>query len=175
MKKSIVPKACRQQQAILSKHYTRAIMHMLVAGLIAGAAIAPSNAFADAEPQVLGKTIGEWSAKWWRWAFAIPASTNPMLDDDGEFCPVGQQGPVWFLAGVWGEARPNAPVLFQEESISCFQLLTLSGFKLRPIPMGIRKLIIVNRRTIIYFSYLGISRLWPLLMESRLSLIPKLP
>jgi hypothetical protein len=99
MKKSIVPKACRKQQAILSKHYTRAIVHMLFAGLIAGAAIAPSSALAQDAPKVLDKTIGEWSAEWWKWAFAIPASTNPML---GGPCEQGQQGPVWFLAGVWG-------------------------------------------------------------------------
>ena len=105
MKKSLEPNACRKRQAIISKHHTRAIMHMLFAGVIAGAAIAPSNALAQAEPKVLGKTIGEWSVKWWQWAFAIPASTNPMLDDKGEFCHVGQQGPVWFLAGVWNGGK----------------------------------------------------------------------
>ena len=95
----------------MSKHFTHAIVHTLFAGLIAGAAIAPSNALAEArdrhpfagsahgaEPKVLGKTIGEWSVKWWQWAFAIPASKNPMLGGD---CEQGQQGPVWFLAGVW--------------------------------------------------------------------------
>jgi hypothetical protein len=86
MKKSIEPNACRKRQAIMSKHHTRAIMRMLFAGLIAGAAIAPSKAFAQDAPTVLGKTIGEWSAEWWKWAFAIPASTNPMLDKTGEFC-----------------------------------------------------------------------------------------
>jgi hypothetical protein len=102
MKKAIAPGACRKQQIIMSKHYTRAIMHMLLAGLIAGAAVGPSNAFAQAEPQVLGKTIGEWSAKWWQWALAIPTPINPMVDDSGKYSHVGQQGPVWFLAGVWG-------------------------------------------------------------------------
>ena len=83
----------------MSKHITHAIVNTLLAGLIAGAGIAPSNALADAELKVLGKTIGEWSVKWWQWALAIPASTNPMLGGD---CEQGQQGPVWFLAGVWG-------------------------------------------------------------------------
>ena len=87
------------------KHITRAIVHTLFAGLIAGAAIAPSNALADAVPQVLGKTIGEWSAAWWQWAYAIPDSTNPML---GGSCEQGQQGPVWFLAGVFGTAGGTA-------------------------------------------------------------------
>jgi hypothetical protein len=103
MKKSIEPNACRKRQAIMSKHYTRAIMQVLFAGLIAGAAIAPSNALAQAEPKVLGKTIGEWSAEWWKWAFAIPVSTNPISTNPmlGGDCAQGQKGPVWFLAGVW--------------------------------------------------------------------------
>jgi hypothetical protein len=82
----------------MSKHFTHAIVHTLLVGLIAGAGMTPSNAFADAEPKVLGKTIGEWSAEWWQWAFAIPTTTNPQLGGD---CAQGQQGPVWFLAGVW--------------------------------------------------------------------------
>jgi hypothetical protein len=98
MKKSIELDACRKRQATMSRQYTRAIVHMLFAGLIAGAALAPSNALADAEPKVLGKTIGEWSAKWWQWALAIPASTNPMIHGD---CEQGQQGPVWFITGEW--------------------------------------------------------------------------
>lgn len=85
--------------------YTGAIVRALFAGLIAGAAIAPSNALADPQPQVLGKTIGEWSAKWWQWAFSIPAPENPMLDETGANCEQGQQGPVWFLAGVWGGGK----------------------------------------------------------------------
>jgi hypothetical protein len=109
MKKSIEPNACRKQQAMTPKHYTRAIVQVLFAGVIAGAAIAPSNALAQAEPKVLGKTIGEWSAKWWQWAFAIPAETNPMLDETGKFCHLGQQGPVWFLAGVWNPSPPDRP------------------------------------------------------------------
>ena len=86
----------------MSKNYRRAILHVLYAGLIAGAAIAASSAHAQDSPTVLGKTIGEWSKNWWQWALAIPASTNPMLDNTGDFCHLGQQGPVWFLAGVWG-------------------------------------------------------------------------
>jgi hypothetical protein len=48
------------------------------------------------------KSYGEWAAAWWQWAFAIPTPMNPLADTTGEFASVGQQGPVWFLAGVWG-------------------------------------------------------------------------
>lgn len=83
----------------MSKQITHAVVNTLFAGLIAGAAIAPPSAHAQDSPTVQGETIGEWSKLWWQWALAIPASTNPMLGGD---CEQGQQGPVWFLAGVWG-------------------------------------------------------------------------
>jgi hypothetical protein len=44
--------------------------------------------------------MGEWSASWWQWAFAIPEGRNPLLDPDGAFCAENQRGPVWFLGGV---------------------------------------------------------------------------
>jgi hypothetical protein len=55
-----------------------------------------------ANPKVYGKTYGEWSAAWWQWAGSIPSDTNPIGDTTGEFCDLGQSGPVWFLAGTFG-------------------------------------------------------------------------
>jgi hypothetical protein len=52
-------------------------------------------------------TFGEWAAAWWQWAVSIPAPINPLTDTTGQYAGVGQEGPVWFLAGVWGA---NAPV-----------------------------------------------------------------
>ena len=54
----------------------------------------------DAEP--FGKTYAEWSALWWKWVVAIPHGVNPLSDPDGTQCAIGQQGPVWFLAGTGG-------------------------------------------------------------------------
>ena len=42
------------------------------------------------------------SAQWWQWALSIPPLQNPLLDMTGENCMVGQRGPTWFLAGVFG-------------------------------------------------------------------------
>jgi hypothetical protein len=42
------------------------------------------------------------SAEWWQWALSIPVSENPILDDTGEKCVVGQRGSLWFLAGNFG-------------------------------------------------------------------------
>lgn len=55
-----------------------------------------------ANPKVYGKTYGEWAAEWWKWALSLPEGMNPVQDDTGEFCTLGQAGPVWFLAGSFG-------------------------------------------------------------------------
>jgi len=38
---------------------------------------------------------------WWQWALSIPTSVNPLLDASGASCMVGQQGSIWYLAGVF--------------------------------------------------------------------------
>lgn len=39
---------------------------------------------------------------WVRWAMALPAFDGPISDMTGELCALGQEGPVWFLAGTRG-------------------------------------------------------------------------
>ena len=57
----------------------------------------------DAQPEVYGKTYGEWSAKWVQWAYAGPDSHNAIQDTTGEFCDANQPiRNVWFLAGTFG-------------------------------------------------------------------------
>lgn len=53
----------------------------------------------DPSVKVFGKTLGEWAEKWSLWAYSTPSATNPILDETGAFCDVGQSGGVWFLAG----------------------------------------------------------------------------
>src|ERR1041385_1342049 len=48
---------------------------------------------------VSGKTIGDWSAEWWKWVVVIPTNQNPMLDRDGSFAGVGQPGGDVFFVG----------------------------------------------------------------------------
>lgn len=61
---------------------------------------------------------GESTAKWWQWAVAIPAGSNPILSDittdpTGELCGVNQSGVVWFLAGTaGGSVKRNCTIPF---------------------------------------------------------------
>jgi hypothetical protein len=49
-----------------------------------------------------GKTYGQWAAAWWQWVYSIPIDQNPVTDPTGAFSQVGQNGPVFFLAGNFG-------------------------------------------------------------------------
>ena len=75
---------------------------MMVFGIYTLATAVPVQAWDKpnaAELKVLGKTIGQWSAKWWQWALSIPEGSNPIREGD---CNQNQSGPVWFLAGNEG-------------------------------------------------------------------------
>src|SRR5579871_6045853 len=67
---------------------------------------AATQAAANPNPGVLppnshafGQTYGAWSAAWWQYVLAQPASSNPLLDPTGANCGVGQSGKVFFLVG----------------------------------------------------------------------------
>ena len=75
-----------------------------MAGMIGPALAYESPAYAEAgvleSSRVDGTALGEWTARWWRWAFSQPVP--PYLDRDGRDCASAQAGPVWFLAGTDG-------------------------------------------------------------------------
>jgi hypothetical protein len=48
-----------------------------------------------------GKSYGEWSAKWWQWAYSLPGTDHPLLDQTGADVATGQSGKVWFLGGTY--------------------------------------------------------------------------
>ena len=55
-----------------------------------------------------GKSYGQWSAAWWQWAFSVPASVNPLLDETGVNCGQGQSGKVFYLGGVFNASGTAA-------------------------------------------------------------------
>jgi hypothetical protein len=84
-----------------------------IVGIIGLGVMIPLNmAFADSP------SFKRLSAEWWQWALSIPVSENPILDDTGDKCVVGQRGSLWFLAGNSGGATtrtctvPEDTVLF---------------------------------------------------------------
>lgn len=61
---------------------------------------------------VLGKTYGEWTAAWWRWADSLQATNHPL---NGGPCSTGQTGQVWFLGGPFA----GAPADGSSSMLSC--------------------------------------------------------
>jgi hypothetical protein len=75
-----------------------------IAALIIGALAAPpAMAYTIVNPHavVAGKSVAEWTQDWLTWAFMSPAATNPILDTDGSFANVDNNGPVFFVAGTF--------------------------------------------------------------------------
>jgi hypothetical protein len=74
--------------------YTRRFI--AVVGIGVGMIMPLNRGFADRQ------SFKQLSAEWWQWALSIPLPENPILDDTGDKCMVGQRGAVWFLAGNAG-------------------------------------------------------------------------
>lgn len=70
--------------------------------LALSAALSATPAHAD----ILDTLAGKVAVEWWKWALQTPASVNAVTDTTGAHCAQGQSGPVWFLAGTFG----NTPV-----------------------------------------------------------------
>lgn len=92
-------------RAAASAHHGRGVSAQSV---VAGKGIDASRAKDDVERRgivlpphavVAGKSIGEWSAEHWQWAFSFLAGQNPVFDDQtGELGYLGDVGgPVFFM------------------------------------------------------------------------------
>lgn len=84
-------------------------MRQLLAKSLAGLFLFLSATVVQAAPIVVapgstveGKTIAEWTADWWQWAFGQSTPSDAFTDATGEYADVGQSGPVWFIAGTTG-------------------------------------------------------------------------
>lgn len=60
-----------------------------------------SGTLPDPSRTVVGKTLAEWGASWWRWHYGLETTAHPALDLTGERCGVGQGGSVFFLPGTF--------------------------------------------------------------------------
>ncbi len=72
------------------------------AGSVNRTVASPGFTIADPGQKAFGKTYGEWASDWWDWVLQFPPAGNPLLDDTGALCDLGDQGSVWFLVGNFG-------------------------------------------------------------------------
>lgn len=81
-------------------HYRRMAAGLTLA--VASATAAPAGA-TSAWPPVEGRTLGEWTARWWQWAFDQGLNDGPSFQAGEIDCRFGQTGQIWFLAGIAGD------------------------------------------------------------------------
>jgi hypothetical protein len=74
---------------------------LTIVGLIMGIALSKQTALADSGSATSSLPLPALTAEWWQWALSIPTGQNPQSDATGQYCMVGQRGPVWFLAGTF--------------------------------------------------------------------------
>jgi hypothetical protein len=87
------------------KEYGRTALSAIVV-LCLLASVVPAAAQHD--PEVFGRTYGEWSGEWWNWMFSFPAETSPIFAEGETDCVLGQNGKVLFLAGNMGGESSRA-------------------------------------------------------------------
>jgi hypothetical protein len=63
----------------------------------------PNPALFEPDARPFGVSMEDWSERWWRWVYAMPASVNPNLVATAD-CGMGQSGPLFFLPALF-----NAP------------------------------------------------------------------
>ncbi len=71
----------------------------LPVGALAGQGNQGNPGVLPPQSHAYGMSYGEWSAKWWQWAFSLPVDNHPLFDTAD--CSTGQTGHVWFLGGTF--------------------------------------------------------------------------
>jgi len=62
----------------------------------------PSPVLFPKQSRPFGADLATWADRESQWAYAQPFAHNPVLDQTGADCAVGQSGPVWFLPRIAG-------------------------------------------------------------------------
>ena len=95
------------------------IVCILALGATVGSAVPPASATLSVPSAASGTTavgpvasgriptvefgaprlLNSLTAQWWQWALSIPAASSPLSDTTGQYCMIGQRGPLWLLAG----------------------------------------------------------------------------
>jgi hypothetical protein len=85
--------------------------------LALGHGIARADVIDPAQP-VAGFSQKQLGEQWWAWALGIPADSNPLFDSTGAFASVNNNGPVFFVTGLFGSSErtidvpANRPIFF---------------------------------------------------------------
>jgi hypothetical protein len=94
---------------------------------------------------VEGKTLEEWSAEWWKWAYRLPADRHPFFDETGTNAYAEQPDPVFYLVGVNNRSNTAArAVSILEQTYLFFPVINFQSFSEGQDPWGTIKEEICN-------------------------------
>ncbi|MDG3002443.1 hypothetical protein [Paludisphaera mucosa] len=79
-----------------------------------------------------GRTIGDYTADWWRWAFGFSVPNDPFTDPTGAAANMNQSGPVFFVAGTTGGDATRTFAVPADRYI----LIPLLNFELSQLELG---------------------------------------
>jgi hypothetical protein len=94
----------RRKGSSMTSRTKDSVYWILAACCVCVALVAGVENSASAESRV-GPGTPELTTQWWQWAMAAPPESNPVRDQTGTHCAVGQEGNVWFLAGGFGPSK----------------------------------------------------------------------
>jgi hypothetical protein len=60
----------------------------------------PNPALFEADARPFGVSMERWTEEWWRWAYSMPATTNPNMVATAD-CGLGQDAPLFFLPSLF--------------------------------------------------------------------------
>ncbi len=89
----------------MNKYSKCLLQFLLVAFFVLGPSLATTVAAESVVPptqKAFAMTYGEWTARWWQYVLGSPRDSNIVTDLTGQYCGLGQWGPVFFLAGSTG-------------------------------------------------------------------------
>ena len=95
-----------------------------VAAAVLGLIVPLNMAIADED----SGSLPALTAQWRQWADLIPTTQNPQEDATGQYCMVGQRGPVWFLAGVFLGGIANRSCTVPEGKALFFPVINQDAF-----------------------------------------------
>ncbi len=85
-----------------------------------------------------GVSLAHWTERWWQWAYALPI--EPYRDPDGRFCDLGQEGPVWFLAGTDGSFDATRRCILPADAHVLVPIINMAHLSTRSRPRGCEQL-----------------------------------
>jgi hypothetical protein len=89
-------------------------------------ALEPNKPFFPPGSRPFDRSFPEWSAEWWQYVFSIPMPDNPILDNKGTNCAIGQHGPVWFLVGAFGSTPVRRTCSIPEDRALLFPIINIA-------------------------------------------------